>query len=841
MDSNQQASRTRVLATKVLHHVLKVLAESDGFVTRADVVASLKSDLEYSEWELAETEKAGTPRWRNALWYTADAVKAGFMEKSRGKWRITQDGREALETQTPEQILATVSKAYQEWYESQQADEDDNGTSEQAPSVKGQILRHGMVVLAHAPDLTLAWEEVFKRAQRQIPEDILESLVAYDPDWPNHYGYRVFHNASRAGWVIRSAGTWTLTQAGVQALKEWPDPGELVKKAKQAASSNPEKEKLPYLGKVSDFSTIPPTLYQVHTASVGHLVSEINQGTLALPDIQRPFVWKNAKVRDLLDSMFRGFPFGFFLTWKSPESVASRTVGVNKSNSILPNALVIDGQQRLTSLFAVITGHPVIDSDFRERKIHIAFHPIRGIFDVTNPAIRKNPEWLPDVSLVFTEQMGALAVVRKYLERLESSREIDDDHRRVAEQNISRLVNLANVHVNVLQIGSSADEEQVAEIFVRINSKGQNLRQADFILTLLAVFWEQGREDLEDFARACRQPTADGRPSPFNHKLHPGPDDLVRVAVAVGHRRAKLSAAYQVLRGKDLKTGEITPQTRDDNITILEKAQTQVLSVANWQEYLKVLSGAGYRHKKLLQSEITALYAYSLFLIGRVEIGVPLPDLRRLIGRWFMMSTVTGRYVGGPSESMMEEDLARLRDVTNAEGYHQALEHAMATELTNDFWEVTLPSRLESSNTRTLASFFAAQSVLGAKALFSQLSVAELLDPSIQSTKEDLEYHHLFPKGWLRKNGVKSPKEYNQIANLGLLEWSANIEVSDEDPAKYAPRLEKRLNMEESEVQEMYRMHALPRGWWTLDYFEFLEKRRVAMAGLIRGAFEKIN
>jgi hypothetical protein len=271
------------------------------------------------------------------------------------------------------------------------------------------------------------------------------------------------------------------------------------------------------------------------------------------------------------------------------------------------------------------------------------------------------------------------------------------------------------------------------------------------------------------------------------------------------------------------------------------EAQKQVLSALNWHEFLKVLSAAGFRHKKLIWSEVTALFAYSLFLIGRTEHNVPLPDLRRTIGRWYLMSVVTSRYVGGSAESSMEEDLARLRAISTAEGFVDALESLMESELTNDFWQVTLPSRLESSSARTLSPFFAAQSVLGARALFSTLGVAELLDPSAASTKSDLEVHHLFPKAWLKKNGVTAPREYNQIANLGLLEWSANIEVSDDSPVDYAPRLEGRMNWSEAERAEAYRLHALPDDWWDLDYEDFLQQRRYMMAEVIREAFEKIG
>ena len=837
--TESKQSRSRALASKVLHHVLSVLAESEGRVPKQEVQRRLDADLDFDEWESAPAGKSGRPRWRHALWYTTDASRAGFMEKSGdGQWRITSEGRKALEL-GPAGLLDAAIEGYRRWRK-KQGPKVGGG---QQPVTRGQILRASLQALSHAGGRRMQWRELAQSVAPMLPEETLEQLEQRDADWQGSYCYHVFAVASRAGFLFRESGVLTLTEAGENALGEWPEPQDLWDAARQSAGNEPDDgaERIPYLGRVADYAGAPQSLYQVQSDSIGHLMGSVRQGTLALPDIQRPFVWKNTKVRDLFDSLFRGFPFGYILTWRSPEGVTHGPIGGQAHGNAIPYALIIDGQQRLTSLYAVMTGNPIVDNEFKKRHIRIAFHPISARFEVADAAIQRNPEWMPDVSKVFTDQMGALSVVQRYLEQLGKVREITAEQRRAIETNVSRLVNLTNLHVNVLQVGTHADEEQVAEIFVRINSKGQRLNQADFILTLLAVFWEEGREALEAFAKACRMPAADDTPSPFNRKLQPGPGDLVRVVVAVGHHRARLSAAYQVLRGKDARSGEVSEEARTRNLQILEEAQREVLSVAHWHEFLKVLSAAGFKHQKLIWSEVTALFAYAIFLIGRTQKAVPLKDLRRLTGRWYTMAVLTGRYVGGATESAMEEDLARIKGVESADAFERALESAMATELTNDFWDVTLPSRMETSSTRALSSFFAAQSVLGAKAMFSTLSVSELLDPSAASTKSDLEIHHLFPKAWLQRNGVTDAREYNQIANMALLEWSANIEVGAEAPADYAPRLEGRMNWTEAERAQVYRLHALPDDWWDLDYEDFLQQRRALMADVIREAFERIQ
>jgi hypothetical protein len=843
MPDPQVKGRSRALTSKVLFHVLKVLAESDGLVAKQEIHRRLLADLDFTEWESEEAGKSRAPRWRSALWYTTDASRAGFMEKSGGgQWRITASGREALNMQ-PLELLDAARAGYKEWRQSHAG----SSTKRASSITRGQVLRASLQLLERTAGRMMFWREVSQRITSLLPEETLEELEAKNADWQGDFTYSTFARATRAGFLVRDRGNLTLTDAGLSAMQEWPAPEELWEAARQSAGRDPEEgaERIPYLGKVVNSAGTPQTLYHVHQDHLGHMMGGIQQGTLALPDIQRPFVWKNTKVRDLLDSLFRGFPFGYLLTWKSPEGVAHATLGGHASRTALPDALVIDGQQRLTSLFAVMAGKPVMDKEFRQRRIKIAFHPISARFEVSDAAINRNREWIPDLSEVFTNEMGALDVVQRYLKNLAEVRDIEPEHRQAVETNVNRLVNLRNLPVTVLQIGARANEEQVAEIFVRINSQGQRLNQADFILTLLAVFWEEGRQALEEFAKQCRIPSVEGEASPFNHKLQPGPDALVRVVVAVGHRRARLSAAYQVLRGKDARTGEISAEAREKNLNGLSEAQAQALSPIHWHEYLKILSSAGFRHKKLIWSEITALFGYSLYLIGKTQFDVPADELRRIIGRWYMMAVVTSRYVGGSSESAMEEDLARLRDVEGAAGFVQALERAMESELTRDFWEVTLPSRMESSSTRSLAPFFAAQSVLGSKALYSNLTMTDLFDPTRVSTKSDLEIHHLFPKAWLQRNGITSPKEYNQIANMGLLEWQANIAVSDEDPKTYVPRLEGRLmeksNWTEADLAEANRLHALPEEWWEMDYEDFLQQRRELMADLIREAFHRVG
>ena len=572
------------------------------------------------------------------------------------------------------------------------------------------------------------------------------------------------------------------------------------------------------------------------------LLGYIDMGDIGLPDIQRPFVWKNSKVRDLFDSMYRGFPVGYLLFWENGAADGrTRHIGTDAKQRTAPSRLIVDGQQRLTSLYAVFRGRKVLDADYTERHVEIAFHPQTGKFEVADAAIRRNVEWIPNISELWASGKSSRKLVNDFIDQISSKGSLSEEEEERIAHNLDRLFDLQKYPFTALEIASSVDEEQVADIFVRINSEGVKLNQADFILTLLSVFWEEGRFELERFCRASRQiPAKAGEASPFNHFLEPDPDHLLRVAVAVGFGRGRLKSVYQVLRGKDLETDQYSIEQRDKQFEILKQAQVHVLNLTHWHQFLSALVGAGFRGRTMISSSLALLYAYAFYLLGRVRYKVPERDLQKAIGRWFFASSLTGRYTGSP-ESVMDGDLARFRDVHSAEHFLQILDDIIANELTSDFWTITLPANLESSSARNpeLFAFVAAQNRLNAPVLFSHKKVSELLDPALSTRRQPLERHHLFPKAWLKKQGMEDRRMINQQANYALLEWPDNLSIGDKAPQEYVPLLQKQISPED--WQKMQELHALPENWWQMEYLEFLEKRRHLMANIIRRGFEGLR
>jgi hypothetical protein len=210
------------------------------------------------------------------------------------------------------------------------------------------------------------------------------------------------------------------------------------------------------------------------------------------------------------------------------------------------------------------------------------------------------------------------------------------------------------------------------------------------------------------------------------------------------------------------------------------------------------------------------------------------------MARWFFMAALTGRYTGSP-ESRMEQDLALLRAVNTANGFVKVLDQQIDAVLTRDYWEVTLPNELETAAARNTGQFayYAALCLLDARVLYSPMRVADLLDPSSKAKKKAVERHHLFPRSYLQRIGIHEKRLINQMANYALVEWSDNIAISDRPPRDYVPELEKRFAPDE--LRQMYAWHALPGGWYELDYATFLEERRKRIAQVIREGFLRLK
>ncbi|EKE13868.1 MAG: hypothetical protein ACD_12C00776G0003 [uncultured bacterium] len=578
--------------------------------------------------------------------------------------------------------------------------------------------------------------------------------------------------------------------------------------------------------------------------TIGRLIEDIEIGDIALPDIQRPFVWykKISKVRDLFDSIYQGYPIGYLLFWENANRSDYKNIGFEEKKRKIPKYLIIDGQQRLTALFAVMKNQEVLTPDYEKKKIKIAFKPIEAIFKVGDAATDRDPEYIADLSTLWSGE-GDYAIINAFISQLKTKREISKEEEKIISENIQSLININKYPLTALEIAPNLEEEIVSDIFVRINSQGVSLTQADFILTLLSVYWEDGRKEIERFCIDSRKiPDSETQFSSFNYLIKPDPDDMLRVLIGLTFHRAKMKDVYSIIRGRNMETGEFSEVLRTQQFEKLKLNLPTVLDNTNWQSFLKILIGGGYKDEELISSKSAVLYSYILYLLGKENFNTPNHELQRIIGRWFAMTSLTGRYSSSP-ETAFEKDLNRIREFS-ADGFFNGLEKIIGENLTNDFWVISLVGQMETSSARSpeANAFYAALNKLGSPVLFSRKLVGDLYDPSLKIRKERLEKHHIFPRNYLiSKYGFDKNKDkmkINQIANLTFLEFEDNIEISDAHPREYFAMVKKRFI--ENELKDMLSQHAIPENFYELSYDEFLQQRRKLMTGVIRKAFNKI-
>jgi hypothetical protein len=573
--------------------------------------------------------------------------------------------------------------------------------------------------------------------------------------------------------------------------------------------------------------------------SIASLMEDIKREEIALPDLQRPFVWEDTKVRELLDSLFVGFPVGTLVFWFTSSDKDARAVGEERPG-LRATTLVIDGQQRLTSLYAVMRGEAVVGKDGAKRKITIAFRPRDGRFEVADAAIRNDPEFLPNVTELLNGTRPKPQIRRDLIKALrERGRAVDETYEDAVERNLDRVSDIANYRFPTVEIRKTAaaqdeqiTDEDVAEIFVRINNQGTRLGQADFVLTLLSVYHGKLRDEIEDRSRAMSQRTV-------------GVDtqQLLRAICGVAFGRARMSAIYRYLRGVDPTTGEADAAERRRRLDQLDDAAKLCMETTPWRDYLLRVRHAGFVSPALVASKNAIVNAYAFYIRGR-KVGVSKGKLDELIARWLFGTLLTARY-SGASETVFEQDLARVGSLRqdDADGFVRTLDDTMSEMLTGDYWAQSLVSALETQRARAPAAlaFQAAQVILGTKALFSDQLLRDLVDPPADGPRAASELHHLFPKTWLNSHGIKEKRSVNQVANLAYVGWHDNSVIGGRGPAEYVPRQRERLGIQDDRWGRLCAEHALPLGWETMEYEEFLRERRRRMADIIRVAFRQLG
>ena len=582
------------------------------------------------------------------------------------------------------------------------------------------------------------------------------------------------------------------------------------------------------------------------TLTVSQLIEKIDSGELGLPELQRPFIWKDSKVRDLFDSMMRGYPIGYLMLWECPALEKKKTIGTDEHSYNSPKEVIIDGQQRLTSLYAVMKGKKVVNSNYDEKAIIISYNPLQNKFEVGYQATKKDPEWIYNISEVYTSSTHKF--INAYIKRLDEYRiakgqVLSDEEQSIIEDNIDAVAGLKTQTLSVFEIKANAEEEDVSEIFVRVNSGGVSLKQNDFILTLLSLYWDEGRRAIELFSRESRYPQK-GKVTSYNQITEVSAQDIIRVVMAYGFDRARLKYGYKLLRGADFdKKGTIDEGLRNSRFDTLKEKLPDVINVHSWHEFIKSIMNAGYLSEDLILSGNAIYYSYAMYLIAKHRFQATYNENMHLTSLWFFYASLVSLYTGS-FESTAEQHLNVIKEMQSLDEYKDFILSRADERLTKDYFEITMVGSeglaVSGRGNNAWNAYVAALNIMNAKVLFSKsnLLLSKLFEPGTDGNRKSLEKHHLFPKAYLKRLGYTDSK-INQMANYAFIDWKDNMDILDDAPSIYYPIICE--GRSEKQIIAMEEENALPHGWETMDYEEFLVERRKLMAKKIQEAYEVLK
>lgn len=598
--------------------------------------------------------------------------------------------------------------------------------------------------------------------------------------------------------------------------------------------------------------------------SIKSLLGFIEANEIAIPEIQRPFVWKSTQVRDLIDSLYKGFPTGYLIFWKNPN------VKLKDGKYSSGKKVIIDGQQRITALMTAIAKRNVFNSQFKEGRVTIAFNPFAAldykngnaeaeIFAVQTAVHRKSKQWIDDIAEIFSTNFSTWSFIQNYVKDNEEMK--PDDLQMV----LNVLIGIEATQVGVIELSDKLDIDVVTDIFIRINSKGTTLSQGDFVMSKMAADELHGgntlRKIIDYFSHLAvdsshyeyiKKNDTSFSATPHLQKLewltrnkriiyYPKCDDVIRVAFMHKLKRAKLASLVQMLCGRDFDTREFKEGVIEDTFKKMYEGVDNVISEYNFSQFMIAIKSAGFISNKMTTSNMALDFAYTLYLLLK-ESDVPDAKTKRIVQKWYVISVLTGRYSGSP-ESAFAKDIRQITEY----GIEKSLELIEKTIISEQFWNVVVPGNLEVSSTSnpTYLVYLAAQVYFQDDSLLSSnVKVRELIDLGG-------DVHHVFPKKYLMDNNF-AKSMYNQDANYAYLDTPVNITIGKKAPKEYFTAALKQCQtkketcgsiIDSDQLMRNLEMNCIPYEIFQMDYSDyerFLEKRRLLMAQKIRKFYESL-
>ena len=595
--------------------------------------------------------------------------------------------------------------------------------------------------------------------------------------------------------------------------------------------------------------------FDVNSTSVENIISSIKAGEIAIPEIQRPFVWDATKVRDLMDSLYKGFPVGYIIVWKNPD-IRLKDGKVSSGKKIL-----IDGQQRITAIQAAVVGQEVVDSSYKKKRITIAFNPNDEVFEVCNPAIEKDSKWIPDISAVFDVGFDAWEFVNRYCETNGMAGKQSE-----INKTLMRLMSIKGINLGVTELSQALTIDEVTNIFIRINSQGVVLSQADFAMSKISSDDRYGgnetRKMIDYFCHFMQRPAdydmivANDKEFAKSEALQkikwvtkeqediyvPSYTDVLRVSFTHIFQRGKIADLVNLLSGRNFETRENLEIIAEDSFRKLREGVEAFVNETNFKRYLMIVQSTGIVDSSLVRSKNVLNFGYILYLSLK-DRGMHPAMIESIVRRWIVLSMLTGRY-SGSAESAIDYDIKRFTE-QDPEAFLKTTETG---ELSDAFWNTVLVQRLDTSvaSSPYFLVFLMAQVKKNARGFLSkQITVQSLIE-------QRGDIHHIFPKKYLQKNGVDARKDYNQIANYVYTQSETNIKIKDDAPCEYMARMKQQVAGEGTyyggitdmdDLRANLAENCVPEAIMDMDIFDyqvFLDTRRTMMAQYIREYYESL-
>jgi len=596
--------------------------------------------------------------------------------------------------------------------------------------------------------------------------------------------------------------------------------------------------------------------YNASNIAIEQILNFIKSGEIAIPEIQRPFVWKPKQVRDLIDSLYTGYPTGYLIISQSPNmKLKDGTLSEGKK-------IMIDGQQRVTAMMTAIMGMEVINSDFEKKRIKISFNPLATdedeVFKVQDNI--KDKRWIADIAEVFTSEFKRGSFVSSYCT---SNSEMDADK---LHDILDNLIGIKNRQIGVITLDRELTIDEVTEIFIRINSQGAKLNQSDFAMSKIAANIKYGgnmlRKAIDYFSHLAVQPDwysemikdKDFADSQFASKLKwlkddkedifdPGYGDILRVAFMYKFGRGKMKDLVSLLGGRDFETRDYKEEIAEISFAKLTDGVLDFMNEYSFSNFVLALKSAGFISNKLTNSQMTIDFAYTLYLMLKNDREIDKTQIKHYISKWYVFSTLTSRYISSP-ETAMDLDIRRIAE----KGFLTYLSEMEESNLSDVFWEIGLVQDLETSAINSpFFNVFLASQVHGNdnSLMMNGTKVRDLI-----TTIGDV--HHIFPKKYLQKYGITDKSKYNQIANYTYLDTATNISVGDKAPNEYfkmlfdqcETKVSKYGNITEQKIlNENLKENCIPENIVSMsveNYDDFLLERRKLMAKKIKEYYYKL-